>query len=282
LPQLDSILKNSPVLEDSSDVQIITEGYSHQCFQVTTTNGQVFLKIFNAEQQQQQLDILQLASKIGLAPKVLEVCGKQGYLVTEFIDAPTLMLAPIAVTDKLQISAELIYQCHQIKAGATRLGLNDTLNELLLSAKLPVSSTRKLEAYSASLIQTIDIDAKRLVLSHGDVNFNNILVASDKNYLLDWEYSQLAEPEFDLAMCLAINQIKPSLHPGFIKHYQQYLLKDGKFSHLIHPKKVTRYREYSLFINALWFMSLDVSHVNQQQKVMQSRSKTYLNNIISA
>ncbi|KGJ98379.1 hypothetical protein ND16A_0688 [Thalassotalea sp. ND16A] len=282
MPQLDSILKNSPVLQGSSTVNVITAGYSHQCFQVSTTNGQVFLKIFNVGQEQQQLDISQLASKVGLAPQVLEICPKLGYLITEFIDAPTLMSVDLGVAEKLQISAELIYQCHQMKARVTRLELSDTLNELLLSAKLPPSSIGKLAAYSASLIQTITIDDKRLVLSHGDVNFNNILVAVNKNYLLDWEYCYLAEPEFDLAMCLAINQIDMSLQPGFIKHYQQYLRGDGRFSHVICPEKVTRYHEYSLFINALWFVSLDVNNVSEQQKVMQLRSKDYLSNIISA
>ena len=222
-----------------------------------TANRRLFLKIFNGKQEQQQLDILQLASKVGLAPKVLEFCSNLGYLITEFIDAPTLMSAHIGVAQKLQISAELIYQCHQIKADVTTLRLNDTLNELLVNAKLPVSSMRKLESYSARLIQTIDIDDKRLVLSHGDVNFNNILVAKDKSYLLDWEYCSLAEPEFDLAMCLAINQVNPSFQAGFIQHYQQNWPNEGNFSHILSPNKVTRYYECSLLINALWFISLE-------------------------
>ncbi|MES0880661.1 choline/ethanolamine kinase family protein [Roseibium sp. SCP14] len=60
------------------------------------------------------------------------------------------------------------------------------------------------------------VSAKRLVPSHGDLSPGNCLVTAEKFWLIDWEYSGMSEPTWDLAYAV--------LEHGFSEEQEAELL----------------------------------------------------------
>ncbi|WNC70463.1 phosphotransferase [Thalassotalea psychrophila] len=258
---LDDILSTSLYLDRHVQVVKLSNGLSHQCFKVTKQGVNVFLKVFlkktdiSAEQWQLQIDVQTQAANIGLGPKIIESSYVKGYLITEFIDGKSLRLTDLSLPHKLSHAAKVIYQCQQLKSSMSVFQPQSIISHLLTNAKLSDEKERRIKHLSDKLLSTLSIDHNRLVLSHGDVNFDNIMVYQQLPWLIDWEYCVLAEPEFDLGMCLAINNIDHHWHQSLISHFNSHSAEIQHTAYSATPTKVTRYYEISIIINALWFYS---------------------------
>lgn len=287
MPSLDHILSSCNCLVGYEQITKLSNGLSHQCFKVTTDKNILFLKIFlnqteiSAEHWQQQIDVQIQAANIGLAPKIIESSYVQGYLVTGFIDGMPLRLSDLSLPDKLAHAAYVIYQCQQLKSSATVFQPHNIIEHLLKDAKLNSAHEKRIKDFSSELITTLSIDPTRLVLSHGDVNFDNIMVCQQQGWLIDWEYCVLAEPEFDLGMCLAINNIEPQWHQSLISHFNSYLVELPYTSYSVDTLKVTRYFELSVVINALWFYAQNKNLAKGTESTLHQQSINALETLLN-
>lgn len=59
------------------------------------------------------------------------------------------------------------------------------------------------------------------VPSHGDPSPGNCLMASDRLWLIDWEYSAMAEPAWDLAYASLENGFSAAQETGFLEAYRR-------------------------------------------------------------
>ncbi|WNC66821.1 phosphotransferase [Thalassotalea nanhaiensis] len=261
---LDDILSTSSCLVDHTQVIELTNGLSHQCFKVITKKHSVFLKIFlnktgiTKEQWKNQQEVQIQAAKLGFGPAVIESCYQQGYLVTEFIDGKPLSDSGLPLIQNLSQAARVISQCQQLKCSLAEFEPRNIIDYLLKNAALSLKDKSQIKYLSNKIIASLAIDNNRLVVSHGDVNFDNIVIAQQQPWLIDWEYCVLAEPEFDLGMCLAINNIDESLHKSFISDFNKNIDVLSFSTPIINTHKVTRYYELSLIINALWFFDQNI------------------------
>lgn len=62
--------------------------------------------------------------------------------------------------------------------------------------------------------------SKHLVPSHGDLSPGNCLVTADKFWLIDWEYSGMSEPAWDLAYAVLEHDFSEELEVGFLNAYR--------------------------------------------------------------
>ena len=89
------------------------------------------------------------------------------------------------------------------------------------------------------------------VVCHGDLNFTNILHDNDNTaWLIDFECAQLAPPEFDLAMFIAVNNIATQDITHIIAEYSALMPTSRLNKSLLHY-----YLLFSLLINGLWYLS---------------------------
>lgn len=285
--QLNKILSTSDALRGHSSVTQITGGLSHQCFKVEFATGlePVFLKIFSNHcpgtiAWEQQLQLQRLAAAKGFCPTIIEASDRFGYIITEYLTGEPIQDSTMPLSDKIHYAVNLIKHCQQLPAAAEvfnpQLIFDTLINNINIKVHLTSEEIVKIKQYWQQLIQSMNIDEKRFVLSHGDVNFSNIFVANKRAWLIDWEYNVLAEPEYDVGMCFAVNQVSASEHMALLIKISNSEPELALFIATLSKERVTRYFGVSQIINALWYLqassehtpTLPVSKINQQKELL--------------
>ncbi|WOH38443.1 phosphotransferase [Thalassotalea fonticola] len=267
--QLNKILSISNTLQGYSSVTQITGGLSHQCFKVSfvTKPYSLFLKIFNNHLPdtiawEQQIQLQKSAAATGFGPLIIEESDLFGYIITEYLTGETLQQSAIPSIDKLNCAVNLIQHCQQLPAALPvfnpQLIFNELVEKIDNTANITNEQITQIKRYWQSLMQSLDIDETRYVVNHGDVNFNNIFVADKHTWLIDWEYSVLAEPEYDVGMCFAINGVSPDDQTSLLLPSPNTTQNLAPYIRSLNLDKVTRYFKISQLINALWFFN-DIS-----------------------
>ncbi|MFT5757837.1 MAG: thiamine kinase-like enzyme [Alteromonadaceae bacterium] len=247
-----------PFFDQIKDVQDIEEGASHSCFKVITAKGNYFAKYFESDRatRQNEHQITLLAAQVGITPPVLH-CSTH-WLITDFIE--TQCLNAQTLDKKLMIIVGLINQCHQLKARLAPLNLHAILDYLLSDKTLVFAHVN---AIRCVIKQLPDINiVQSLVVCHGDVNFSNILFAK-KPFLIDFEYACLAEPEYDLAMIIAINLLNSAQQKILLSQYEKISSVNICYENL------NSYLSYCYLINGLWCL-LKAASVSSDELVQRS------------
>jgi thiamine kinase-like enzyme len=124
-----------------------------------------------------------------------------------------------------------------------------TLPPLLLEHRNTLS---KIGKSLSNTICSLITDTQRVnVVCHGDLNFTNVLHDNDNTaWLIDFECAQLAPPEFDLAMFIAVNNIATQDITHIIAKYCALMPTCRLNSSLLHY-----YLLFSHLINGLWYLS---------------------------
>jgi len=237
-------LKLLPCFKQISDIQNIKEGASHCCFKVLTKDGSYFAKYFEGTRTTREIEhsVTLLAAKEMFSPVVLYHSNQ--WLITEYINSSNV-IDELKITDKVLLAVELISKCHQLTIKLPTLALNTILNNVISDLSL---SSKNLFLMS-SIITKLPIikNSQPLVVCHGDVNFSNVIFAKN-SFLVDFECASLAEPEYDLAMMIAINLLSESHQAVLCSHYEK--INSTILSH----SKLTSYLSYCYLINGLWYL----------------------------
>jgi thiamine kinase-like enzyme len=185
----------------------------------------------------------------------------QHWLVTHFIHGLTLADSNLSNNKKIAIALNLMAQLHSLPPTFAnypipQLNPSYTVNELLSTLpSLLLEHSNALTTLAKSLsdaIYTLIADTREVnVVCHGDLNFTNVLQDNGNNaYLIDFECAQLAPPEFDLAMFIAVNNIVTQDITHIITEYSALMPSYRLNSRLLHY-----YLLYSLLINGLWYLA---------------------------
>lgn len=264
-------LNNISCIQPIETIEPIIAGLSHYCFKVISMQTIYFVKLFTASKSLSEypsttdhspstdkcvnsvhhLNVQHAAYLKGLSAKVIEADEQGSYMVCEYIDGVTLLNSTHNDTSKLDILANVLVACHQLDAAAAQLDLATVIYELLDKCAFTHSSKQKISTRFNSQLTQISVAVNHLVLCHGDVNVNNIIVKGECSYLIDWEYCCLAEPEYDIAMAMSINQLNKVQQQTLLEYYQKYCLANRKY--VLSAEKINRYLELCNIINALWF-----------------------------
>jgi len=246
-------------------IEPIEKGYSHTCFKIITAEKSYFAKYFlpNSSTHQIELVVSKLLSKDEIAPYV--IFNNTNWLICQYINARKQSNSPCDTAFNHQCLTSMI-ELHETKPPAEitlpRLALKNTVSALYQSPSFNTAQKIFLDELVASLFEKeLKEEAKleNYVICHCDLNYDNFLFDKEKVYLIDFECSHMALPEFDLAMFFAINQIPISTHVQYLEYYSKHT-KSGK---KIDTNMVTRYLCLCYLINGLWYYDKSQKNSNK-------------------
>nr|WP_319570385.1 choline/ethanolamine kinase family protein [uncultured Draconibacterium sp.] len=208
------IINQIPKWKDNANIRYepLTGGYSNIVYKVFVDGENYALRI-NGKQNKflelnydDEIEIINLASKDNLTPKVLECENKTDFLITEFIDGNVLSEDQVANPDILKKVVDLVKRIHKIPYQGNRHSTQFSLtrNYLRGAKKLGVLYPTELNEF----IKRMDVIEKNhqkdpnylKYYCHNDVFAHNILLCPDGDLkILDWELSGLGDIWFDLA-----------------------------------------------------------------------------------
>jgi thiamine kinase-like enzyme len=144
--------------------------------------------------------ILHLVSSAGIAPPVLRCDPSRRLLVTRWIE-PTAAARRNDDPRQIVRVAGVMAQLHGLSVSPALRRIRFDVEARLLEAGLPATPTlRQLGDTAAAVFAQLAAASSALVLCHHDIHAQNIVLdATDRLWLVDWEYAGLNDPVFDLA-----------------------------------------------------------------------------------
>lgn len=209
-------------LGEIEEIMQFTHALTNHVFLISLKNGQqvVFkrlnLKARDLSIRKSELLVQSLASGEGISPQVIADCEQ--YRVSEYITG-TVFTDRALTTETVKILATQLYKIHQLPA---KFALSQCLADELvtLNNQLNKSVDQNEFNYFWQLAQKLDKNSPMDTLCHGDLSFNNMIKADDESVkILDWEYTVLACPAYDLAFSSAINEFNEQQQKILIDYY---------------------------------------------------------------
>jgi thiamine kinase-like enzyme len=236
------------------EITQFTHALTNHVFLINLENGQqvVFkrlnLKARDLSIRKSELLVQRLASGEGISPRVIADCEQ--YRVSEYITGT--VLTDSATTETVKLLATQLYKIHQLPA---EFALSQCLADELVTLNNQLNkSIDQIEFnYFWQLAQKLDKSSPMDTLCHGDLSFNNMIKAKDGSVkILDWEYTVLACPAYDLAFSSAINEFNEQQQKKFIDYYYA-LNKTNNLDDLQQLQAETiLYLSVFKYLNKLW------------------------------
>jgi len=198
------------------------DGLSNPVLRVTAEKGTFYLRLGSGEvelsvDRAAEAVNMQLAADMGLA------------VVPEYVAPQNSLLLTRAVTgvqdDRSALPELLGTQLARLHgSGAAFQGNLDPASVFArLRGRLSGGDTgnsEHLDSLAALFADTGRLTASCLVPSHGDLSPGNCLIADGRLWLIDWEYSAMAEPAWDLAYAIQENGFKAEAEARFLSAYK--------------------------------------------------------------
>ena len=148
--------------------------------------------------RQNEINILKAINHLGLSPEVLYYDIDTGILIWKFISG--VEPSPAENKSNLHSLRDLgasLYSLHSLPIPENTVDIFS--NSMILYRSLLDNSSEKILFDKAlALFNKLEQDGAKRVLSHNDLHQKNILW-NKKYYFIDWEYSGLNHPCFDIA-----------------------------------------------------------------------------------
>ena len=251
-------IQRIPILQDVSPDEIDIErmgGLNNETFHVTVHDQDYSLRIpgdaeANVINRIVEKHNNEVAVSIGISPELL-FFSDCGLSLTRFISDCETLNREIVNSDECVPShiGATIRQLHDCgkkfkhKFRTFKL-LNGFLSQLDRKAKekLPDGYFDCID-HGISIQKVLDDNPVEFVPCHCDTIPENFLVGSDRTWMIDWEYSRMNDPYFDLATFVLSSHLP---HEQEIEVLTGYLGRDPSFA------DYARMAIYKAFIDILW------------------------------
>lgn len=219
--------------EKCLDFTKLNGGTTNLSFSVVTNRGHYILRVPGEGTNKyinrinEKLNIEQVY-KLGIVPEIIYFDPYTGVMVSKYIENST----PMTITDindecnvKL-IAASLVRVHNSLMRFTNEFDILLVQNEYKKLLKNMGSSIPfELESRTADLEKYLNIlfvkYPKQLVTCHGDPKLNNFLLAVGKMWMIDWEYSGMADKYFDIVNLIMTDKLNDREEAMFIKAYEE-------------------------------------------------------------
>jgi len=199
-----------------------------------------------------------IAATIGVAPEVLSVDAATGCIVTRFLDGRPVPMEELATEPTLGAVITALVRVHGAGSVAVSFdhfriirGYHDEVKRRGVSEPFDYAEASEV----LSLIETVR-PFRPQVLGHNDL-LNANLLHDGSIRILDWEYSGMADPYFDLANFSVNNELGPGRDESIVEHYFG-TVDDSKLAALALMKLVSELREAMWGVVQLAISELEV------------------------
>lgn len=180
-------------------------GLSSENYKVSYNNNDYFVKICIADylhtDRINELSILNKVSKINLAPNIYYFSNKSGNMITSWIDGTMPSLDDFNSSNFLNMLSNSLKSLHNLKCEKQFNPFNDIRKriEICKDLNLPLPKSINILLEFLTYIEYKLNKSPLIGLCHNDLNASNIILTSNKLYLVDYEYSSMGDIFFDLA-----------------------------------------------------------------------------------
>lgn len=206
--------------------------------------------------RQNEINILYSINHLDLAPQILYSDIKAGILIWKYISGsePCLNQAKLNPNFLHDLGASLSL-LHSFPIPKNSIDIFS--NSMLVYQSLLESPSEKiLFSKAMALYKKLEKDGTRKVFSHNDLHRKNILW-DKKYYFLDWEYSGLNHPCFDIASLVKSFQLSQSQINELSCSY-----KANK--HIFHMDTLNPWIQFIEYLEEIWEISV-TKLVNKQE-----------------
>lgn len=201
-------------------------GLTNRVYRLETDKGTFFLRLPREEtaglvDRAAEANNIALAASLGLALPPLYCNSDAGILVT-----PAVTVVGSIPQDFPQSLGNTLGRLHV--SGVKFSGVLDP-NEVYRAQRESLKSLPEFEDEFEPLELTLqhhlagsghDVSSQELVPSHGDLSPGNCLVDQDRIWLIDWEYSGMSEPAWDIAYAIQENDFSVDQEQQFLGAYR--------------------------------------------------------------
>lgn len=190
------------------------------------------------------------AHRAGLAPRPCYFNPELGSLVCDYL--PPDEQQAVDVTD----IARLLQGIHRLPARHLRLDLRERIlsyeKKLAHHRPSPVPELASCRQAVAGLLTAVDANPpQQLVLCHNDLLHANRLYSGGTLYALDWEYSAMGNPWYDLAVVIAGDNLAPAAAERLLQAYA------GRPATALELQLVQQFSCIYRYLELLWYWTLD-------------------------
>ncbi|TYC55737.1 phosphotransferase family protein [Rhodobacterales bacterium] len=189
------------------DTIISRDGLTNRVFRIEADNGDFFLRLpgngsVETIDREAEAHNLEIAASLGLAVPPLVCRPETGLLLTRDVKE--------RVSDRTKLAVALGHSVARLHgSGAVFQGKLDP-DDVCAAEFSRLEGDETLADAARPLLDAIaraggqaDLRAKTVwVPSHGDLSEGNCLMTGERLWLIDWEYSAMAEPAWDLAYAI--------------------------------------------------------------------------------
>ncbi|MDB4837528.1 phosphotransferase [Marinomonas sp.] len=212
------------------DVILLNEGFSNEVYLLSWGGaGRLVLRLADIDcdafyiNRQEEMRVLCCASKAGLSPELVWA-DDTGNVACEFVDQSTLDWNVKHQHQSLERLAYSLREIHSFPKGHHEYSVFTVIEHYLNQIALYVSEEASLSIeYKCLLKYFQSVKQPKSLLSktqcHNDLNPKNVLMDRHKLWLIDWEYTGVGDPLFDLAVIAKSHNLSDEQIEIFIRAY---------------------------------------------------------------
>lgn len=228
--------KMADILPEFNKIKVTSfeEGFSNKVYRLDWSNApRAVLRIPDLDEaafnihRQSEMTVLLAAAKAGISPPVLWH-DDQGAFACQFMVQPSLGWDVKHSNTNIARIANALTQAHTLPEVDHPFCIYDLIEHYLQSIEsfLPTRpDVREELAYLRELFANLPRVASNYspVVCHNDLNPKNVLIDNDAIWLIDWEYTGMGDPLFDLAVVTRSHNLTLKQQVYLIQSYDDAL-----------------------------------------------------------
>ena len=228
--------KMARILPEFNQIQTTTfeEGFSNKVYRLEWNKvPQVVLRVPALDEEafainrQSEVAVLLAAAKAKISPAVLWH-DDQGAFACKYVTQPSLGWDVEHSESSVKRVAKALAEAHRLPAINHSLCIYDLIEHYLLSIEAHSVSRSDVQeelSYLRELFETLPRveQSASHVVCHNDLNPKNVLIDEDDIWLIDWEYSAMGDPLFDLAVVTRSHNLTREQQITLIQSYDDSL-----------------------------------------------------------
>jgi len=239
------------MMSQPREIQQLVSGQSNQTLRLRTDTEDYVLKRWRYEQvfavdRELEVSIQKQLAQHSIAPEVLDYHVAQGWLLQPYCQAPSLQQVMLSPLIKATVLAEVLSKIHAVRVDVPTWSMAERVEHYLqklrsVNSALAAQMSEELLPMQPLLDEWLSYP----VLCHNDLSMNHILM-TDPIKVIDWEYSGIGHPLFDIASVITVNQLSDEMALRLITEYE-------KITHYqIDQQRLAQWCEFVEWLNKVW------------------------------
>lgn len=228
--------KMASILPKFNEIQVtpFEEGFSNKVYRLDWSNlPQIVLRVPALDEaafgidRQSEMTVLQAAAKSGVSPPVLWHDDRGGF-ACQFVVQPSLGWDVMHSNSSIKRIANALVQVHSFAEVAHPFCIYDLIEHYLQSIESLLSKHSDLQE-EVRYLRGLFTNLPRVnpcyspVVCHNDLNPKNVLIDDENIWLIDWEYTGMGDPLFDLAVVARSHNLTREQQAYLVESYDDSL-----------------------------------------------------------